>query len=285
MEPININKIISTEPLVNEDIDLSNTIYNYMNKAYDDIEKSLFLYIILQDILKDPIDIIKYYVYYLQKENIDYSIKDDRITITHAEYIIEVSFDTLKYSHDIVCISPTFVSRLKLKDIENQVYQEYIDKREREEQLFDNISIYNQEYLNEDKIPKIDKLFVVLKLISNRRLVGNDSIEYIKNVFNNIFGNDEDISLNILSIMVNNHTRPVSVISYKDKDEYKFIICNPNEEETLKLFNKDELLDLITSGYLIYDETNPIKGLEDDKDDRAIKIESSRTTSDQQRKI
>ena len=224
MEELNIQNVLQSDKITseNEDVELTETIMHYMDNTYDTIEKSIYLYIILSDFYPTQTNMLKQYEYYLRKFNIDYKIDGSFITIEHDEYKMKVEFDAMFYGVDITCTSDSKITKQKFNEKKEIIKNNYYIKLFKECRLQEQITEYNESYATPSNITKKEKMFTILKLLTNGRLKGIDCIKYIRDVFNRIFKDDEGVHLNIATLTVDNR---------------KYFLCNPCDEEPLRVFN------------------------------------------------
>lgn len=300
----------------NVNTELMNAVYEGMNPSYSVIEKAIYVYIRLCDLLTydseqyaknarveregkhseidnienislDNNKIVSYefmliYAKILRDLGIKYAInlnsiagyveEKSSIKFKQGEYLVSVDLfdDIIKNDMSMVKIGGTLnsiksynrneVTHRKFEETVYSVYSNYRDAKKRREEFLNNVKDYKIKYYKSTANKK-DKLYVLFKLIARKDLKGIDNINYIREMINNIIGEDEDLSFSIYSMNYDGHSRPVVVISYDYNDDVIYYIIDNNSDNVIKQYNRKQLQKLINEKHLLYisDEQPMIK--------------------------
>lgn len=200
------------------------------------------------------------------------------ITFREGEYLVKV--DTLK---DVVvsdltnakinapltgltCLNHNAVSKQKFEELFYKVINELIDTK-KERILFEgSLKEYHRKFATTD-LPFKDKFYILLKDIARPNLKGMDAIGYQKKVFDNLFSNDDRISINFISSMINNHAdytyTPLTIITLQDNGRTIYYLIDPNRNNIVETISESELEEYFMSGDFAYiNETDSIPELE-----------------------
>lgn len=200
------------------------------------------------------------------------------ITFRSGEYLVKVDtlsdvlnsdFTNAKINAPLtglICLNQNQISKQKFEELFYKIIKELIETK-KERILFEgSLQEYHNKYARTDLSFK-DKFYVLLKDIARPNLKGIDAIAYQKKVFENLFGNDDRISINFISSMINNYKdytyTPLTIITLKTNDEVRYYMIDPNHQNIVERISESELEEYFLSGeYAYLDEVDEIPELE-----------------------
>lgn len=200
------------------------------------------------------------------------------ITFRSGEYLVKVDtlsdvlnsdFTNAKINAPLtglICLNQNQISKRKFEELFYKIIKELIETK-KERILFEgSLQEYHNKYARTDLSFK-DKFYVLLKDIARPNLKGIDAIAYQKKVFENLFGNDDRISINFISSMINNYKdytyTPLTIITLKTNDEVRYYMIDPNHQNIVERISESELEEYFLSGeYAYLDEVDEIPELE-----------------------
>ena len=292
--------------------ELTDKIFEDMNHTYSKLEKSIYIYIRLCDLLTydqdfyasqsknekygdhkdinniyaitpDDNEVVSYefmliYAKLLREIGIKYSLDlssiggfsdaKSSIKFKDGEYLVSIDlFDDeirndmsmIKIGASLNCIksyNTNEVTRKKFNETLYNVFSEYNQIKERKFAFNNLVEEYNNKYKNDIEIPFRKKLYLLLKLISRRNLKGLDNINYFKEMFNIIFKEEDDISIEIVAKKYMYHFRPVVLIT---KDNYTFLV-DPNDYDSVKVLSREQIDDLYNKNIISNIDNKSING-------------------------
>ena len=200
------------------------------------------------------------------------------ITFRSGEYLVKV--ETLKdvLSNDfasakinapltgLICLNQNETSKLKFEELFYKIIKELIETK-KERILFEgSLREYHKKYATSD-LPFKDKFYVLLKDIARPNLKGMDAIGYQKKVFDALFANDDRISINFISSMINNYKdytyTPLTIITLNLGEEVRYYMIDPNRQNVVERISESELEEYFMSGdYAYINESDNIPELE-----------------------
>lgn len=200
------------------------------------------------------------------------------ITFRSGEYLVKVDtlsdvlnsdFTNAKINAPLtglICLNQNQISKQKFEELFYKIIKELIETK-KERILFEgSLQEYHNKYARTDLSFK-DKFYVLLKDIARPNLKGIDAIAYQKKVFENLFSNDDRISINFISSMINNYKdytyTPLTIITLKTNDEVRYYMIDPNHQNIVERISESELEEYFLSGeYAYLDEVDEIPELE-----------------------
>ena len=200
------------------------------------------------------------------------------ITFRSGEYLVKVDtlsdvlnsdFTNAKINAPLtglICLNQNQIGKQKFEELFYKIIKELIETK-KERILFEgSLQEYHNKYARTDLSFK-DKFYVLLKDIARPNLKGIDAIAYQKKVFENLFGNDDRISINFISSMINNYKdytyTPLTIITLKTNDEVRYYMIDPNHQNIVERISESELEEYFLSGeYAYLDEVDEIPELE-----------------------
>jgi hypothetical protein len=292
--------------------ELTDKIFEDMNHAYSKLEKSIYIYIRLCDLLTydqdfyasqsknekygdhkdinniyaitpDDNEVVSYefmliYAKLLREIGIKYSLDlssiggfsdaKSSIKFKDGEYLVSIDLfdDEIKNDMSMIKIGASLnciksyntneVTRKKFNETLYNVFSEYNQIKERKFAFNNLVEEYNNKYKNDIEIPFRKKLYLLLKLISRRNLKGLDNINYFKEMFNIIFKEEDDISIEIVAKKYMYHFRPVVLIT---KDNYTFLV-DPNDYDSVKVLSREQIDDLYNKNIISNIDNKCING-------------------------
>ena len=172
------------------------------------------------------------------------------------EDVIKNDVSMIKIGGSLNCIrsyNTNEITKAKFNETLYKVYSDYNKTKERKQEFNDLINEYNNEYKTNTNINFRSRLAILLKLISRKNLKGIDNINYIKEVYNKIFGESDEVSLEVLIKKQSYHSRPVILVT---KDKYIFLV-DANDYEPIKLISREQLDDMFGKNIITkYDRKN-----------------------------
>ena len=249
----------------------------------------------ISNVTLDNTDITNYeflliYTSLLRKLGIRYTLDNkllggnpDEATITFrsGEYLVKVNCIGTSLNTDltnakinaplegIVCINKHETSKLKFEELFYKIVSELTETKKNSELFESSLREYHEKYAQLD-LPLKDKFYVLLKDIARPNLKGMEAINYQRKVFNNLFGNDERVSINFISSTINSFKdytyTPLTVITINESGNIKYYLIDPNNQKIVETITSSELEEYFISGeYAYLDDVEEIPGIELEK--------------------
>jgi hypothetical protein len=295
-ESLNKNRISNTEGNILEDTiipePLKSNIELLKKETYSPLEIAIYSYIDLSYTYSSYIKALennntkltsKQFIYIFAKIldylNIRYTLNqsvicdfesENKLTFNYGEYIcsIDSSKEVLdenilsaKINDEFLSITSTNkcnISKEKFIELSNKIYNEYIIEKKKEIDYQKNLDKYRNNF-GTIILDNIDRLKLFLKAISRKDIKGIDSIEYINNIFNNIFDNTSNINISYLiprNILRETSITPIVIISIEGVNDCHYLKVDYKSNEILSNITKEEILRLLDSNYYCYKNNN-----------------------------
>lgn len=298
---------VSISELINLDEGLENAVLSDMNPTYSLLEKAIYIYYKLCELLsydqefyaanqkgeeaESHCDInrinkvslennevvcyefIAIYSYFLKKLGIKYTVDNavqdeygkghSTISFKVGEYLITADSTRSILNNDMTSAkinAPLIGMRLTNENVatRNKFLETYkkvindIQKSKKDKKIFaDSVREYREKYAKE-KLSKKEKLYLLFKEIGNTKLKGIDVISVHMRIYEHLFKQDDDVSINFISSTVNaykdfNYT-PLTIISVKISDgNYIYYQIDPNNPSLVEIISKEEIKELFES--------------------------------------
>jgi hypothetical protein len=311
---------------------LKEAVLTGMNNEYSVLEKAMYIYIRLCNILtydeesfitsnsnertgvhsdisniinitSSYNEVVSYefmliYAKFLKELGITYSLKlnsmagysnsKSKISFRQGEYLVDIDLFKDIIQNDmsnikigkplssIRCINKNETTVKKFNETLYEVYSSYLRDISNHELFNKSLSEYKKKYAKSEKISRNNKLFILMKLIARGDLKGIDSVNYVKTVYDNIFADDDSVSLTLAGLTKYDHVRPVYIVSLFENGNYTYFVCNPSDTSYLEKVSKDELLDKLTNGNVFIIDEHGVPGLDDKEETKEGMLDDTR---------
>lgn len=276
-------------------IDLIN---DFPHKNYSPLEKALYLYIELsysyskyleKSKIKDESAINNFILIFaniLELLGISFTISqnvitkvlldNNKITFSSGEFTCsidsnkEINLDDViinKIGNEYLSMTSSntaLISKIKFKELTKKIYAEYIEDKRKDIEFNQNLNKYKCQF-SISRLDKSRKIKLFLRATSRKDLKVFDNIEYTKNVFNNMFGNDASVSLSFL-LTSNNNKPPIIILTFSNPVRY--IVINNEDDIPIKEVSESELVGLFDIGYYLYSANQTLEFKNGEKYDR-----------------
>lgn len=297
---------VSISDLIHLDPQFEDEILKDMNPAYSLLEKAIYIYYKLCELLSYDQDyyagnqhsedaekhfdinrinninalnneVVSYefiaiYSYFLKKLGIKYTVNNafqdeygechSTISFKVGEYlvladstinILQNDMTSAKINDHITGMRLTnknVTTCNKFLEIYNKVIADIYTNKQDKAKFDEALKAYKEKYA-EVNLSKKDKLYMLFKEIGNTNLKGVDVVSVHSRIYEHIFKQDEDVSINFISSTINaykdyNYT-PLTIISVKVKDDYIYYQIDPNNPSLVETISGHELMELFES--------------------------------------
>lgn len=277
-------------------IDLIN---DFPHKDYSPLEKALYLYIELsysyskyleESDIKDELstnNFILIFANILELLGISFTISqnvitnvlldNNKITFSSGEFTCsidsnkEINLDDIisnKIGNEYLSLTSSntaLISKIKFKELTKKIYADYIEDKRKDIEFNQNLNKYKYQF-SISTLDKTTRVNLFLCAIGRKDLKVIDSIDYIRNVFNNIFGNDHSVSLGFLLTSNRSGGNPIIVLTFSEPTRY--IIVNNEDSIPIKEVSESELVGLFDDGYYLYSANQTLEFRNGEKYDR-----------------
>lgn len=274
--------ILDTVEVPSYIIDLIN---NFPHKNYSPLEIALYLYIELsyyyskyleESEIKDESSTNNFILIFANilellgisftvSQNViaNVSLNRNKITFSSGEFMCsidsnkEINLNDImsnKVSNEYLSLTSSntaLVSKIKFKELTKKIYADYIDDKKKEIELDQNLNKYKYQF-SISILDKSTRVRLFLHAIGRKDLKGFDNIEYIINVFNNIFGNDSSVTLGFLLTSKTNTIGGTPIIVFTFSDPVRYIVINNEDDTPISEVSESELVGLFDKGYYLY---------------------------------
>lgn len=229
-------------------------------------------------------EFIAIYAYFLKKLGIKYTVNNviqdeygeshSTISFKVGEYLVTADSTISVLQNDMTSAkindrltgmrltNENATTRNKFVETYNKVVSD-IDKTKKDKVKFtEAVRIYKEKYAKIN-LSKKEKLYMLFKEIGHTKLKGIDVISTHFRIYDHLFKQDDDVSINFISSTVNaykdfNYT-PLTIISVKVNDGYIYYQIDPNNPYLVENISGYELMELFESrdyAYLGNHESN-----------------------------
>lgn len=200
-----------------------------------------------------------------------------KLSFRSAEFLVALdSLDNLekndltsvKINDNIIGLksfNSTNISKTKFNELIDKMYKVFLKDKKRRLDFKSKLEEYKQTY-QDCKLSKKEKVKILLLAIARRDLKGIDNIGYMKRIFNNIFVEDKNVTINFIgssSTQDDFNVTPLVIVTVLDNNQYYYYIIDPKRSDVIDLTSKEELEEMFLKGYYYYcGLNNYIPGLE-----------------------
>lgn len=247
-------------------------IYFELGNCYSYITTDEFIYLFAKILaeLKIRFSIDQSFIYGItqRKTKLLFKSAEFLVAIDYLDDLEKNGLIGIKINNDIIglkLINSADISKVKFNELIDKMHNIFLKDKKYELDFKSKLEEYNHTY-RDCKLSKKEKAKILLRSIARRDLKGMDNIGYIKMVFDIIFVEDENVTINFIGSNLTQddfNVTPIAIVTVIDNNNFYYYKIDSRSNDVIETITKEKLEKMFLNDYYLYcGLNNYIPGLE-----------------------